>query len=180
MIDLTNDLGNKTLKVPTEENEITKEWFDDILNCVELREHYAIVALLQNDTLFSVVNKGKNAVGVTPIVVKINESTIKDNVIGKIGLVDRTAIERAHHVYLPQNELSFGYIKNFIEANPNLKDKIYKGEIGGRKITKGVTRPTNVVMVEFKIMPVVDIVAFIDKNSSYIHHYLVDNGAAAN
>lgn len=180
MIDLTNDLGNKTLKVPTEENEVLKEWFDDILKCVELREHYAIVALLQNDTLFSIVNKAKSAVGVTPIVVKINESNIQGDVIGRIALVDRSAVERAHHVYLPQNELSYGYIKNFIESNPGLKDKIYKGEIGGRKIGKGINRPTNVIMVEFKIMPVVDIVAFIDKETPYVHHYLVNNGTAAN
>jgi len=180
MINLTNDLGNKTLKVPTNESEVIKEYFDNILKGVDVREHYAIVALLQTDTLFSIVNKAKAAVGVTPIVVKINESSINPDVVGKICLVDRTAIERSHHVYLPQNELSYNYIKGFIESNPGLKDKIYKGEIGGRKVSAGVNRPTNVIMVEFKIIPVVDIVAFIDKNEHYVPTYLVDNGTAAN
>ena len=60
MIRIESDKMSYDILVPTAFSEITKEHIDKLLAGVSVPEHYAVVALIYSERLYSVVSNVKN------------------------------------------------------------------------------------------------------------------------
>ena len=114
-------------------------------------------------TLFGVMNRQSEVVTVIPVLAKIG-SEDASSTGGQVGaqlIIDRTSLERGNHLHIKNNIISPTHISDYIRNDRGLAMSIGNGTFGQNK---GHTLTTPIYMVEFKIIPVNDIKAMIDKN----------------
>lgn len=173
---------------PTSLNEITPEVLDIISKDVHLPKYYCIVALAFETKLFDFATTIKNpkntTVGVTPILCKLSEElaeeyATKENQIYKVGnkvIIDRSSLERGVHLNL-KTIISSTAAHRFFEKDSNLvKDILANKETiavdcrtGKELTTKDVN---NIVILEFKVVPINDIVATIPISCQHIDPFI--------
>lgn len=153
------DSKNQSYKVylPEDVKEITPEYFNGLLGNIKLQKNYCVVAICYYDKIFNVVSAFKNKkdgmTSIIPVIAKIEE----DNVCGfkqmERAEINRTDLERGHHLNISANA---GGLTNFINYVTGDKD-LYKDVLAGKY-------PHKVIFVEFKIVPLVSIIATRDNN----------------
>lgn len=174
MFQIKSEKKNYGINFPTNLNEITKEHLDAITKNVNLPKHYCIIALAFNTKLFdfcTAMNNVKSTnVAVTPILAKIHEEDSKDinATVGQKIITDRTSLERGVHLNL-KTVLNSSVVRNYFNDDIELtKSIIAKNKIGNNK-------SQNIIILEFKIVPVTDISASIDVDANVIDPYIFDN-----
>lgn len=166
---------------PTSIKEITPEVLETISSEVKLPKYYCLLALAFETKLFDFVTTIKNpkntTVGVTPILCKLSEGfkgelkqkEIEEQEVYTIGnkvIVDRSTLERGTHVNI-KTMINSSAAHRFFQQRPELvkdiltnKDKevAIDCETKEHLTTKDIN---NIVILEFKIIPVNDIVATV-------------------
>ena len=157
----------------TEITEINSECLREITNGVKLPKHYAIVALCFKTNLFNYVamlrsNKKNNSAYVVPLMAAANEEDLKEiNVsIGDKLIIDRSALERGSHINLPTVISSTKAMDYFAADNDLAKAIMTKNPTGlNVEITEEELKENkNIIVMEFKIVPVNDISASVPVN----------------
>ena len=163
MIKVESKVADYAINVPTQREEITPEALGALLENVQLAKYYCVVAMIYKDTLFGVMNRQSEVVTVIPVLAKIG-SEDASSTGGQVGaqlIIDRTSLERGNHLHIKNNIISPTHISEYIRNDRGLAMSIGNGTFGQNK---GHTLTTSIYMVEFKIIPVNDIKAMIDKN----------------
>ena len=160
------------INFPTTLNEIRKEELIIITENVMLPPHYCVVALCFETKLFDFVaamnNHKSTNVAVTPIMAKISieDSQAINANIGERLIIDRTNLERGVHINC-KTAISSNAARNYFNSDEELiknfmtnssKQIAYDTNLQKKVSAKDAA---NIIIMEFKILPVNDISAAI-------------------
>lgn len=144
-------------------NEIKQIDLINLTDKVKLPKHYCIVALVFKQSYFEfcamIRSKKEGEINITPILAKISEEdseAINANVGDKL-IIDRSALERGVHVNIPTMISSIN-LRSWFNNNIKIVNDIMNSQ---DEVMKQI-RTEYLIMVEFKIVPVVDIKGAID------------------
>ena len=182
MIEIKSDKLNYGINFPTSIYEITADDLKRITSNVKLPKHYCIVALAFTTKLFdfcTAINSNRNTdVSVTPILAKIHDEdidTVNANVGDKI-IVDRSSLERGVHINLKtviSSNVARNYLNSDQELIKNIITKNNKANINKELVSD---KSPNIVVLEFKILPVTDISASVPIECDTIDPFIVAEG----
>lgn len=159
MFDIKNPKKSFYVSFPTSITEVTKDYFDSLLGNIRLQEHYCVVALCFKEkvaTLALNVRDRKNTTSnVIPIIAKIAENNDCNYKQMDIAVVDRTNLERAIHLPMNNNWIGVSGFEKYIDNNIKLMNQLANGAYW-----RGISETTpEIILVEFKVLPIRDIVA---------------------
>lgn len=164
MIKIKDDKLNYGICLPNHVNEITKGHLIDITKNVNLSEHYCIIALCFSTTIFnfcSAINTKNSAnISVLPLIAKISDKDselINANVGDKV-IIDRSSLERGIHINI-NTAISSNFVRKYFYDSPEL----LKNALANKNIAIDGDNK-HIVVVEFKICPINDIVATVPRN----------------
>ncbi len=170
MIKIKAKDSNLRIKFPTSFTEFDKRTWDTITDSIYLNKHYCVIALAFKTKLFdfcaSINNNRDTMLSVTPILAKIDrdDAEMIGAKVGRKVIIDRTSLERGHHINVP-TIINSTNARNYFNNNPELlkaiitntdKDIVY--DVDKKEYTTAAKVP-NIIILEFKICPVNDIVA---------------------
>lgn len=163
MITIKSEKKSYGINFPTSINELTPEILDEITKQVKLPKHYCIVALCFKTRLFDFVvamnSKKEQAVAIVPLLAKINEEDKVDanaNVSDRI-ILSRSALEMGTHISLPVI-ISTDNARKYFSSDEELTKSIISRR---NPIFLDMTKKDNIIVLEFKIIPVSDIKATV-------------------
>lgn len=165
------------INFPTSVNEINKDVLNLITENVKLPKHYAIVALAFDTKVFdfcaAMNSKHSTNINVTPILAKIsNEDSEEINAsIGDKLIIDRSSLERGVHINI-RTSISANAARNYFNSDPDLIKSIMTRSEKDDAAYK--LKQSNIIVVEFKIVPVNDISAAIPMNKSNVDPFIVN------
>lgn len=174
MIKLVSETAHYAITLPESIDEISNEVFDKLTSNITLPRYYCIVALCFKAKLFDLAftnNKTKNStLPVTPIMCKISDADSSERQIrvGNRVMIDRSSIERGIHVNIPTGA-SYSAIVDYFNRYPEYRNKFIKDK------ELDAIRSKHVIVMEFKIIPVTDIVGAVKLNERIDDPYCVDN-----
>ena len=171
MIEIKSDKLSYGIKFPTSIKELTPELLNTITEGVRLPKHYCIIALAFNTKVFdfcTAINSNKDTnVSVTPIVAKIykEDSDEVNAFVGDKAIVYRTSLERGAHLNL-QTAISSNSARNYFNKDADLVRAIVTKNnkaITNKNLNSQLisSQSPNIIVLEFKIIPVTDIYAAI-------------------
>lgn len=183
MIEIKSEKKSWGINLPENEKEVTPEILATITEGIELPPYHCIVAMCFKirlfDIAFNINNQRDQNVTVVPLLAKASEEMLKKhNVsIGKKIVVDRSTLERGVHLTLPVMASQSNVIR-YIKEDEKLRQNLLSGTDGKSKqvnlevitdsaedkINRVASKSPEVIILEFKIIPIVDIVATIDVN----------------
>lgn len=150
---------------PTSIDEIKLSYFDKILDNIVLQEHYCIIALCFKDKVSNIamcLKESRNTTSsITPIIAKISENNECGYSQGQKAVIDRTNLERGIHLPIANNWIGVTGFENYVKGNPKLLNSLIKGDYWKNEFSN-VT--PEIYLVEFKIVPIRDIVAARNNN----------------
>lgn len=163
MITIKSEKKSYGINFPTSINELTPGILDEITKQVKLPKHYCIVALCFKTRLFDFVvamnSKKEQAVAIVPLLAKINEEDKVDanaNVSDRV-ILSRSALEMGTHISLPVI-ISTDNARNYFSSDEELTKSIISRR---NPIFLDMTKKDNIIVLEFKIVPVSDIKATV-------------------
>lgn len=174
MIKLVCETAHYAITLPESINEIPNEAFDKLTSNITLPRYYCIVALCFKAKLFDLAftnNKTKNStLPVTPIMCKISDADSSDRQIrvGDRVMIDRSSIERGIHLNIPTGA-SYSAIVDYFTRYPEYRNKFIKDK------EFDAIRSKRVIVMEFKIIPVTDIVGAVKLDERIDDPYRVNN-----
>ena len=151
------------LYIPTNVEEIKAEDLTKVTANINLAKHYAVIALCFNTKLYDfamTIDKGKQEnIGVVPVLAKLHLDNIDecDFKVGDKIIVDRSSIERGFHV-MGRTVIQSNNFANYIRNNKDYLKAILAKDTN--VIPQDVLN-SNIVLLEFKIIPLNSIVASI-------------------
>ena len=149
--------------VPTKVEEIKAKDLANITANIKVAKHYAVIALCFNTKLYDfamTIDKGKQEnIGVVPVLAKLHLDNIDecDFKVGDKIIVDRSSIERGFNV-MGRTIIQSNNFANYIRNNKEYLKAILAKDID--VIPQDVLN-SNIVLLEFKIVPLNSIVASI-------------------
>ena len=153
---------------PTSVEDITPEILKSVTDHVKLPKHYCVIGMCFRTSLFefvTTVSKSKGAdIPVVNILAKADsEDIVKYNWnIGDRLIVDRSSIERGHHLSIPiaiNSVNAATYLNNDEELRKSIVNGSYLKE-------RGIKKGNDIIyLLEFKIVPLNDIVAAIPRET---------------
>lgn len=177
MLKIQSSTKNYGINFPTYVDEITPEMFKEITKRVNLPKHYCVVALCFKTKIFdfilSMKNKQEYNINVVPVMAKISDEDSKE-INSKIGdrlVIDRSSLERGNHINIPIM-ISSVNAKNYFESDTELISKILRKDAS---LDIDVTK--NIIIMEFKIVPVTDIAASVPTGENPIDPFVVWNNS---
>ena len=180
MITIKSEKKSYGINFPTSVNELTPDVLNTVTKQVKLPKHYCMVALCFKTTLFDFVvamnSKKEQAVGIIPLLAKINEEDKVDanaNVSDRV-ILSRSALEMATHISLPVLISTDNARKYFASDNELTKSIINRKN----PIFLDMTKKDNIIVVEFKILPVSDIKATVPLDAKGIDPFCVTDEKA--
>lgn len=151
---------------PTSLDEIKTEYFDKILSNIHLQEHYCVIALCFKEKVSSIamsIKENRNTTSnVVPIIAKIDENNECGFRQGEQAVIDRTNLERGIHLPIATNWIGVSGFENYVKSNPTLLNSLIKGDYWKNDFNN-IT--PSIYLVEFKIVPIRDIVAARDSET---------------
>lgn len=183
MLELKSEKKGYSINLPVELNEFTPELLNAITDGVNLPKHYCIVAMCYNvklmDIAINVNNDKEQQVSVTPILAKISdEDAERMNIkVSNRIIIDRSSLERGIHLVIPIMASSKN-VSAFIKGDEVLRKRLLQAGDGSKDILHLDKTPSKreldeaapkVYVVEFKVVPVNDIVANVA-----IDHKIID------
>lgn len=182
MLTIKSNKSSFGIKFPTDVSEVTADVLNEITKNVKLPKHYCIIAMCYKTKVFDFVASLNKNVGptiqMTPLLAKVNTNDIADNnpdlKIGDRVIVERASIERGTHLHLP-TMITIANAGKYFSKDKDLISAIVKGQYdyGHEMITK-----PEIVILEFKILPVGEIHAAIEPTAIAVDPFRVN--AAAN
>lgn len=163
------------INFPTSVDEITPEILNEITKRVSLPNNYCIVMLAYKTRLFDFVasmnSKKDISLSVVPVMAKISDEDgeLINSHVGDRIIIERSCLERGVHVQLP-TMISTANVRNYFSSDPNLSKAIIRGEYSSD------IKDANIIIVEFKIVPINDISASIPKGEEPIDPFLFKFG----
>ena len=160
---------------PTSIDDITPDILKSVTDHVILPKHYCIVGMCFRTNLFDFVtkiSKGKGAdIPVVNLLAKFNaDDTDVELKVGDRIIVDRSSIERGHHLNIPIAINSTNACQYFEEDKDLVKSIMDGSYLKERNVHKSTT---NIYLLEFKIIPINDIVADVPLNYKSIDPFKV-------
>lgn len=184
MITIKSEKKSYGINFPTSKEEITPELLGTITEHVKLPKHYCIVALCFQTKIFDFVttikSRANSNVAVTPVLAKIDveDSELINAAIGDKLIIDRSSLERGIHLNLPVS-ISSNVARNYFEADPELCKSIMikdnKDKVSSELIS---AKLSNIIILEFKIVPINDIAAAVPMEHDIIDPFIVRNETA--
>ena len=177
MITIKSEKKSYGINFPTSVNELTPEILSEITKHVKLPKHYCIVALCFRTRLFDFVlamnSKKEQAVSIVPLLAKINEEDKVDvnaNISDRV-ILSRSALEMGTHLSLPVI-ISTDNAQRYFSSDEQLTKSIITRR---NPIFTDMTKKDNIIVLEFKIIPVSDIKATVPTDGKgYDPFYVVD------
>lgn len=147
---------------PTSLKELDAEYLKQVTANIKVADYYALIGLVYHDTIGSIIltrkqNKKDAKTGVIPVFIKAGNNEqpiIKDAKCKDVVIIAGTQLQLGHHVSAPLNKLSLDYVINCIDKDITLFTR-YKNFFGNEEC----------YFVEFKIVPISDIVGVYDSNT---------------
>lgn len=171
MIKLKNEKRNYEINVPTKFSEIDFEAIKEVVSNVNVSEHYAIISLAQSFQPFALTTMGSKAnknmnipVSANFIVANDPGSKIKANTGDKV-IISRSDLELAVHLPITFG-LTTSAIISTIEDNVDMRVMLRDGALD----EKG-NPVTEMIAIEFKLVPLTAIKAVIDRNKKITDIY---------
>lgn len=185
MIKIKSDKMSYGINFPTSINELTPEFLTTITEGVRIPKHYCIIALAFNTKLFdfcTAINSSKETnVAVTPILAKIDKED-SDEINAFVGdkiITYRTSLERGAHLNL-KTSISSNVARNYFNKDADLvraiitkNDKAIVDKNLNKQLVAG--QSPNIIVLEFKIIPVTDIYAAIPINYNPIDPFIYND-----
>ena len=177
MITIKSEKKSYGINFPTSVNELTPEVLNEITKQVKLPKHYCVIALCFRTRLFDFVvamnSKKEQAVSIVPLLAKINEEDKVDanaNISDRV-ILSRSALEMGTHLSLPVI-ISTDNAQRYFSSDEQLTKSIITRR---NPIFTDMTKKDNIIVLEFKIIPVSDIKATIPLDGKgYDPFYVVD------
>ena len=180
---LKSDKADYGINLLTSIDELTPELLNELTKEITLSKHYAIVCIAYRTSLFdmsSTIGGGKRPemINVIPLIAKVNtddtNSPVKgETMIGQSPIIAPTALERGYQVYIPSvataNQV-FKYIANDNDLRTKLFQKKYDGNVKYLGLYNAQPEmiiednKTKVIILDFKIVPMTDIVGYSPVN----------------
>lgn len=181
MLTIKSKRSSFGINFPTDVSEVTANVLTEITKNVKLPKHYCIIAMCYKTKVFDFVASLNKNVGptiqMTPLLAKVNSDDISENnpdlKIGDRVIVERASIERGTHLHLP-TMVTIANASKYFGRDKELSSAIVKGEYDyGHEL---ITKP-EIVILEFKILPVGDIHASIDPTAIAFDPFKVNSAA---
>lgn len=175
MIRIESDKMPYAILVPTEFSEITKEAIDKLIANISVPEHYAVVALIYSERLYSVVSNVKNQkssmVKCVPVLVKLHGDLQE---VQGCRLMDRpiigiSSIERSNLIIITENVLDPTAVGKYCNSDPELVKDILTGAYfndGSMSDFQAKQIAPDCYFVDFRMIPVNEIVGAYKKDVS--------------
>lgn len=152
--------GQVDFNFPTSIKELDAEYLLELVDNVDVADHYSIIALCYEERLANLILAARNnskdkRIKVTPIFVKagktdatiINSANVKDYLT-----IANTQVAISPKLAVPNNLLTLNYFANIV-INSTDKD-LYTKELANED-------QSNCLFIEFKLIPNVDIISVI-------------------
>lgn len=163
------------VNLPTSIKEVNAASLEAITKGIKLPQHYCIVALCFKTRLgtfaLSISNKRSSEIGVVPVLAKIyaeDSKKVNANVGDKL-IIDRSSLERGSHLNCDTciNSTNF---RNYLASDSEMVKAIVTNNASNYNLNPN----DNIVVLEFKIVPVCDIRAAISDsvkaNDPFMNH----------
>lgn len=163
MIQVKSDKKSYGINFPTSIYELTPEVLTSITEQVKLPKHYCIIALCFKTRLFDFVvamnSKKEHSISVVPVLAKISEedSAETNAVVSDKVIINRAALEMGTHISIPVM-ISTDNARNYLASDEDLTKSIITRT---NPIFNNLGKQDNIVVLEFKIVPVSDIKATV-------------------
>ena len=194
MINIRSTKKTFSVNYPEHITEITSEYFDKLLEGIKVQEHYCIVATCFYDKVFNLITSMKQkrdtTAKVTCLIAKINDNNECDFKQMDTCVITRTELERAVHMSLAHNWISVAGFENYLKGDDELSRKLSNGEYFANNTllmpttnTAPRTDSPSIYLVEFKIIPIRDIVAVkptVNRGECIFKQVEVDNAVELN
>lgn len=167
MIRIESDKMSYDILVPTEFSEITKEDIDAIIAGVSVPEHYAVVALIYKERLYSVVSNVKNQktsmVQCIPVLVKLHGDATEAQGCRLMDkpIIASSSLERANLISIPENILDPNTVGKYCNSDPALAKDIITGAYfndGELDNYQAKELAPDCYFIDFRMIPVNEIV----------------------
>lgn len=167
MIRIESDKMSYDILVPTNFSEITKEDIDKLTDGVSVPEHYALIALIYKERLYSVVSNVKNQktsmVQCIPVLVKLHGDATEAQ---GCRLMDKpiiaiSAIETSNIITIPENILEPTAVGRYCNSDPELAKAIITGSYfndGAQSNFQAKELAPDCYFIDFRMIPVNQIV----------------------
>lgn len=182
MIQIQSRAERYKLSLPQSIREIPASYFADVVNCINLPEHYAIIAIVRQIKLMEFVMtlsspKSKVHASDSAVLCAYNSKNIPDTWnIGQQVIISESDVQMGNQIVIP-SALSYenvaGYFANeqsVVQAkNPNDKETLIKKILTGEaKDEKGTPiKEYPICFLSFKVVPVTAIKGTVDSKISY-------------
>lgn len=136
MLNLVNNSTKETFRLPQSVHEIGFDYVSSCVEHIELRKHYALIALITTAPLVDLIDtNNKGLANTKAVLIKANYADENDN--------DKTPVNRfifaapsdlfnGIDCNTRKNELSIGHIRKFINTDKDLSMSIKRGTIFGK------------------------------------------------
>lgn len=175
MVTIKSETKSYGIIFPSDVNEISANILKQITSGVNLPKHYCIVALCFKTRVFDfammISSKKETNIAVIPLLAKISDND-SEEINAKVGqklIIDRTNLERGVHLRLPIM-VSSDNARKYISDDPKLVKSILNKDDTYKKITNDGLK--DIIIMEFKIIPVNDISAAIDIDNKVIDPFI--------
>lgn len=167
MITIKSKKQSYGVNLPTEISEITPDILDELTKDVIVPEYYCIVGLCFKTKLFdlcTMLKQSKNTeVSVTSIIAKISNKD-RERLNAEVGdkiIIERSSLERGTHININTAINSINIRRYLNEDSELVKDIISSND-----------KTNNVIIMEFKIVPINEIRAIINNNLHKIDPFI--------
>lgn len=178
MIQIKSEKKSYGINFPTSVDELTSDVLTSITEQVKLPKHYCIIALCFKTRLFDFVvamnSKKEHSISVVPVLAKISEEDADETnaAVSDKVILSRSALEMGTHLSLPVM-ISTDNARNYLASDDALTKSIITRS---NPIFKDMTKRDNIIVLEFKIVPVSDIKATVSREANGIDPFVIRDG----
>lgn len=185
MIKIESKNKNYAVNFPETVSEIKRDELRLALEGINIPKYHCVVAICTQIKLFDLAtaisgNSKDTITKVIPLMGKINDcdNDMLKVEVGERIIIDRSSLERGVHLSTPLS-ISVDNAMKYINSDSELKKDILSGKFNNTvtNINKQLISGTspNIVLVEFKIVPVSSIVAAVKNDIKTVDPYKVAN-----
>lgn len=167
MIRIESDKMSYDILVPTAFSEITKEAIDKLIANVSVPEHYAVVAIIYKERLYSVVSNVKNqktgSLQCTPVLVKLHGDATEAQGCRLMDkpIIANSSLERSNLIAIEENILDPIAVGKYCNSDNELTKAILTGSYfndGTTSDFKAKDLAPDCYFIDFRMVPVNTIV----------------------
>lgn len=159
---------------PTNLNELSEDYLKEVTDSITVAPNYSLIGIVYHERLANLIitckNKSKKAtMGIVPIFIKsgVSDHSIVDSAkIGQKILISNSQIQLGYHCATPANKLTIDYFATVIDNSTDTE--LYQ------KAVKD-TDQSEVLFIEFKIVPNCDIIALYGEPKKVDNPYITVN-----